>query len=189
MTLHVFIISWTGQHANSLAIVDAIAPYADRLTLVYSDRDAAASVAASCRTFRTPDEWFFGRKFKSCLDACTSDLLLVITGDVSCADWPQLIKRCRESFAGHADVGAWAPLIDYTSWNLALTTLAKVAGTSLQVVAQTDSIVFALRKPVIDRLRDFDYQANTYGWGIDWAAMAYCYAHGWSAVPGPVASR
>jgi len=182
VTLHAFIISWTGQHANCLTIASAIAPHADQLTLVYSDRDDVVTVAAPCPTIRTPDAWFFGGKFKACLDACTSDLLLVITGDVSCADWPRLAKNCRESFASFAELGAWAPLIDYTSWTLPLTTLENVAGTSLHAVAQTDSIVLALRKPVITRLRNFDYRNNTYGWGIDWAAMAYCYAHGLIAV-------
>ncbi len=178
MTLAAFIISWTGQHRNSLEIAEALAPAVDDLTLVYSDRDEALIVDSSCPSIKTPDEFYFGGKFKTCLDLCKADLMLVITGDVSCNDWMQLVRKCQESFSSFPGLGIWAPLIDYTSWKLPVTLLERLENSSLTLVAQTDSIVFALNRSVIERLQEFDYGNNVYGWGIDWAAAAYCYANG-----------
>ncbi len=178
MTLAAFIISWTDQHRSSLEIAEAIAPFVDDLTLVYSDRDDALVVDSNCPSIKTPDEFYFGGKFKTCLDLCKADLMLVITGDVSCSDWMQLVRTCRESFSRFSALGVWAPLIDYTSWKLPVTLLEKLANTSLNKVAQTDSIVFALNRAVAERLQALDYGNNVYGWGIDWAAAAYCYASG-----------
>ena len=97
-----------------------------------------------------------------------ADLMLVITGDVSCNDWMQLVRKCQESFSSFPGLGIWAPLIDYTSWKLPVTLLERLENSSLTLVAQTDSIVFALNRSVIERLQEFDYGNNVYGWGIDW---------------------
>lgn len=178
MTLAAFVISWTGKHQNSLEIAKAIAPLVDDLALVYSDRDAAFVVDTVYPSIKTPDEFYFGKKFKVCLDACKADLMLVITGDVTCCDWVQLIRKCQLSFSAFPDLGVWAPLINYSSWKLPLTRKEKLEGSSLNKVVQTDSIVFAMKRSVVTRLKEFDYDCNVYGWGVDWAAMAYCYANG-----------
>lgn len=178
MTIEAFILSWTGVHQNSLAIARALACHVDCLTLVYSDRDTGFALETDYPAIRMPDACFFAGKFKACLDACTADVMLVITGDVSCNDWAQLADKCRADFGSFDRLGLWAPLIDHSSWKLAQTCLERLADSSLCKVAQTDSIVFAMSRPVMTRMKRFDYRSNTYGWGIDWAAVACCYANG-----------
>ena len=174
---HVFIISWTGKHANSLAITRAIQSRVGKLTIVYSDRDASLVPNFPGDAIRTPDEWYWGKKFKTCLDACQSDLMLIIHGDATCADWAALIERCKAAFAETERIGVWAPQINYTPFPLSKTRLEKVASTSASIVAQTDGIVFALSADVMARLRALNYDHNKYGWGIGWAALAYTYAN------------
>ena len=188
--LQVFVVSWTGWHASSLAIATALQPCADKVTLVYSDADDALRLMAPCRTVHTPDGWFFGRKFRTCLDNCDEGVMLVITGDVFCQDWPGLVGRCRWAFQEYENLGVWAPLIDFTSWPLEKTLIGPVAGTDLSLVVQTDSIVFAMGAEVVSRMKNLNYEENHYGWGIDWAAMACCYARGmFAAVDKGIAVR
>jgi hypothetical protein len=39
MTVEVFIISWTGQHANARSLAQTLSGLVDRVTAIYSDRD------------------------------------------------------------------------------------------------------------------------------------------------------
>jgi hypothetical protein len=180
--IHAFVISWAGKHANSIDIAEKIQKQVSRTTIIYSDPDSEISLPSSCETVRVPDEWFWGRKFKACLDLCESDLMLVIQGDVSCDNWDAAIDRCVRSFACNEKIGVYAPTVDYSYFDLNKTCIERLNGTSLSVVALVDGITFAISRPVVNRLKNLRYDENNYGWGILWAAVSYAYSHGLIAV-------
>lgn len=176
--IHAFVVSWAGQHEKAAAIAQAIRGVAAKVSVVYSDPDPGVAPNADCDLIRRPNELYWGDKFRTCLDACASDLLLVIHADCQCDDWPGLVRKCRDTMAGDPAIGVWAPLIYGANLDVRKTRIASIAGSPLMVVAQTDALVFALAPPVADRLRQASYEANLYGWGIDDMAAAYCYTRG-----------
>ncbi|MTW22759.1 glycosyltransferase [Allochromatium palmeri] len=66
-SLHVFIVSWTGRHDNSRSIAQTIKPHVDQITVVFSDRDDSMVPGFPCEAIRTPDAWYWGKKFRTCL--------------------------------------------------------------------------------------------------------------------------
>ena len=181
-TIHAFVISWAGQHASSIGIAEAIKNHVSRTTIIYSDPDSELSLPTSCETVRVSNDWFWGRKFKASLDVCEADLMLVIQGDVSCNDWGAATARVGQAFELNENIGVYAPLVDYSYFDLSRTLIEKMGDSGLSVVALVDGIVFAISRPVAARLQRLRYDDNKYGWGILWAAVAYAYAHGLIAV-------
>lgn len=194
MTLHAFVISWTGRHANSLAIAAALRPAVDQLTLIYSDRDESLDLATqaddSCAPtngpptefLKTPNAWYLGKKFPVCLERFRSDVFLLVCGDTSCRDWAGLAQQCRYILSSRPEVALWCPEIDYTYHTLQRTRIASIPGTTLSAVVETDAIVVAMTAPIGDRLRQLNYDADTYGWGISTAACAVASSLGKVAV-------
>ena len=180
--IHAFVISWAGKHTNSIDIAGKIKNQVSRTTIIYSDPDSEFSLHTSCEALRVPDDWFWGRKFKACLDLCESDLMLVIQGDVSCDNWAAAVDRCAQSFGCNEKIGVYAPLVDYAYFDLNKTFIERLNSTSLSIVALVDGIAFAISRPVVNRLKNLSYDDNNYGWGILWAAVSYAYSHGLIAV-------
>ena len=79
-------------------------------------------------------------------------------------------------------IGVWAPLVDWTPYDINKTFLANIPSTSLRIVAQTDSIVFCLHQRVVERMKSANYENNTYGWGIDSMAIAFTFSNSMLAV-------
>lgn len=181
-TLHIFIVSWAGQHANAARIAESLSGAADRLSIVYSDPDLALIPDAGCESIRRPNELYWGDKFKACLDACDEDLMLVIHADCQCDDWKGMAGKCREAHRKINNLGVWAPLVDWTPFDIANTVIATIDRSPLRVVAQTDAIVFSLSRPVADRMRRADYEKNIYGWGIPWMFVACAFSNNMLAV-------
>jgi len=149
-----------------------------RTTIIYSDVDQELAFSEKdIETVKVDNEWYWGRKFQYCLKHCKEDILLIIHADTECSNWRDVIQRCSDSFDALVDLGVYSPEIDYTFWSLDKTAIEGMPGGMLVKVAQTDGIVFALKRPVWERLKALDYESNNLGWGIDWAAMAYCYAN------------
>lgn len=181
-SIHVFVISWAGQHENALSIVNALKRVANQISLVYSDPNPAMTLVAGCDVVRRPNDLFWGDKFKACLDLCDSERMLIIHADCACSDWGWLLQKCRSTMERNPMIGVWAPLIDWTALNVGRTRIAAVQPGDLTVVAQTDAIVFCLSAPVIRRMRLAHYDKNIYGWGIDAMAVAYCFSNNLLAV-------
>lgn len=180
MIIHVFVISWRGQHDNATRISNALEGHVDRLSVVFSDPDPARAPTppqATHELLRTRNDLYWSDKFKTCLDHCTADVMLVIHADCTSDDWPQMVQRCRMAFSTMPKLGYWAPQVDGAGIPLEWTRVAKVAD-SLNLVAYIDGIVFAIAKPVMARMALYDYRANLYGWGIDWAISAFVYTSG-----------
>lgn len=175
-TLHAAVISWPRTAQTSRAIAAALQPQIDRLTVVYSNPQRARE--SGCGDWvQVPDHVYFGGKFLCAAQRGREDVLLLIHADAQCGDWGALARRCR-AVLGRGGVGVWAPAVSHTHWVDALVELRRDVGSELAEVAQTDCVVFALARPVVDRLLELDYARNNLGWGIDWAAICHSHVRG-----------
>lgn len=175
-SLHAAVISWPRTAQASRAIAQALQPQVDRLTVVYSNPSGARE--SGCGDWvQVPDHVYFGGKFLCAVQRGREDIVLVIHADAQCGDWGALVRRCR-AVLGHGGVGVWAPAVWHTHWVDALVELRREVGSALAQVAQTDCVVFALARPVVDRLLELDYGRNNLGWGIDWAAICHSHVRG-----------
>ncbi|NQW92891.1 MAG: hypothetical protein HQ446_02445 [Polaromonas sp.] len=178
--MHIFIISWSGQHEKGIAIAQRLSPLNHHVSIVYSDANPDLILKTDCHQIKRPNALFWGDKFKACLDACTSDVMLVIHADCQCDDWVSLAEKCHATLSATPHVGVWTPRIHGTPYDISTTHVADIKGTTLCLVADTDALVFALSKPVQKRMQSATYQDNLYGWGINGAFCAYAYAsHLW----------
>lgn len=177
MTLDVFIISWFGQHQNAASIARQLEAFQGSVHVVYSDPDPDFRPDVACSTIRRPNELYWGDKFRACLDTLKSDLLLVIQADCKCDDWVQLVNRCLECYRHNPDVGIWAPRVIGTPFDVELTRIKRIDGSSTSIVAQTDGICFALSPSIISRMKSVSYESNVFGWGIGWMMVSVAYCH------------
>lgn len=176
LTLHAAVISWPRTAQASRLIAEAVQPQVERLTVVYSN--LAGTRESGCGDWvQVPDHVYFGGKFLCAVQRGREDIVLLIHADAQCGDWGALVQRCR-AVLGRGGVGIWAPAVSHTHWVDALVELRREAGSALAQVAQTDCVVFALSRPVIDRLLELDYRCNNLGWGIDWAAICHSHVRG-----------
>lgn len=179
-TIDAFIISWTGKEENARKIAAEVVDKVDRLFVIYSNATNTPTDGAG-EWVQVPDAWFYGKKFEACLQRFSGDLMLQIQADASCDDWGRLIERCRTYFRERERLAVWAPEVDFTPWPLSRTTIIDAAP-HLHRVTQTDGIVWVLSQNVCQRLRQFDYDSNHFGWGMDWAAICYAYANGYEVL-------
>lgn len=166
-SLHLFVISWAGQHDNAAFIAGRAQGVSDKVSIVYSDPDPDFTLPVDCELIKRPNSLFWADKFQACLDAFHSDFLLVIHADCQCGDWAGLIRKSREAMVHMSDIGVWSPHIDGTYFSVDKTYICDIQGTSLCAVALTDGIVFSLSSSVVSRMRLASYETNIYGWGID----------------------
>ena len=181
-TLQVFVISWAGQHDNAVAIADAISSSPHPVAIVYSDPNPQLKLVTTSKVITRSNELFWADKFKGCLEACSSDLMMVIHADCTCKDWSELVARGYEAASTMPNGGVWAPIIEGTPWPLERTELVTLNHTPISIVAQTDALVFCITKPLIERMRVANYDQNIHGWGIDWMLVSHAYATGRLAV-------
>ena len=182
-SIHVFIISWLGQHLNAVAIADSISSVVDKVTIVYSDPNPDFHLAINkFNLIKRPNDFFWEDKFKACLDACDSELLMVIHADTHCMDWKYLVEKCRKEMIVNQLLGVWSPLVKNSSYPLNRTYIASINNTSLHIAAQSDGIIFCLSKNIVLRMQQAEYGNNRYGWGIDWLFIVATYASGKVAV-------
>jgi hypothetical protein len=165
--LHVFIISWQGQHENAILIAEKISQLNIKLSIVYSDPNPDFVPDVQCQLKRTSNQLFWADKFSACLDAADDEGLLVIHADCTCQDWAALVKRCNDISQNAKEIGVWAPKIDGTYWNLSVSGIVKLKNSNLVISALTDGIVFYLSPAIITRMRKVNYVNNIFGWGID----------------------
>lgn len=176
MTFDIFIISWSGQHDNAKTIARELDVFRGNMCVVYSDPDPDFEIDVACSAIRRPDELFWGDKFSACLGAFRSEIFLLIHADCRCSDWVQLVRKCVEAFRCNQNVGVWAPRVNGTPYDVELTRIRKLDGSSLSSVAQTDGLCFSLSAKIACRMKEASYVENVYGWGIGWmmVSAAYC---------------
>ena len=174
--MRIFIISWVGQHEKAAAIARALDRWRDRTAIVYSDPDPSVEPQALCQKIRRPNDLFWGDKFKACLEAADPDLMIILHADCDFGDWPRLIDRCFHAFKTVPRLGMWAPSILGCYYEVEYTRLGRIDGTSLSIAAHADALCFAVTPDVTARMKQADYSANNYGWGIGWLMTATAYS-------------
>ena len=175
LKIDAFIISWTGQHANASMIAKAFHGMVNRVTIIFSDKNDDVSIGEG-RWIRVSNKHFGGKKFEKCLSEFDGDIMLTITADAYCYNWTSLISSCEQAFTRNKTIGVWAPNINYSPLNLKITSVSTIEGTPLHLVTQVNSIVWALSKDTVSRLKSLDYTVNNLGWGIDTLACVYCHS-------------
>lgn len=177
-TVEVVVISWQGMGDSTRRIAAQVDRMANvSLRIIYSN--AAETLEEGPGLWQqVSNKKYFGLKFAAALADCVSDVLLIIQADALFADWSRIIERCQSRFAHRPQLGLWAPRIDYTPWTPERVDVRSMGDQGLTAVAQTDGVVLAFSRAVMDRLRQLDYGCNNLGWGIDWIAVCHCYVHG-----------
>ncbi|OOZ38397.1 hypothetical protein BOW53_15730 [Solemya pervernicosa gill symbiont] len=170
LIMQAFIISWEGQTDNAREIATALAGEVEHIHVIYSSH-ANTIEEGDGNWVKVPDSWFFGKKFSHGLDLFNGEILLLIQADAQCDDWPQLVRRCRAAFALNK-VGVWGPAVDYNAHDYDFSQRIRDRRTLYQAV-NIDAVVTAYSRCVVDRLREFSYEHNNLGWGIDWASNCY----------------
>jgi hypothetical protein len=180
LKLQVFIISWKDQHDNALFIANSILNACEKVSIVYSDPDDHLAIYQkfSGNLIKRNNQGFFSDKFHACLNNFSGDVLLIIHADCESNSWPNLISNCINTFKNIPQVGLWSPLIEWTAFDLSKTEVSQIRNSNLSIVIQTDTIVTAFSKQIVNRMMKFKYNQNIYGWGIGWAANAYALANG-----------
>lgn len=173
-SLHTFIISWPGQEAKAKFIYESILDHTDYVTVLHGD-ETLPDILSMKDSISTGSAGYYGQKFKRCLELNLGDTLFIISADASCNDWTSCLKRCRLFFDTQNNPGVWAPDINFTPWTDDRVVLFRDHQMPYAIVAQTDGIVWGISMPIITRLKNFNYEDNHYGWGIDWAAIAYAF--------------
>ena len=175
------VFCWPGQEANARRIATSLAGHVHRLTVIGASA-AAIEHVAGCDWVKVDPADYYGRKFQAAIARFEGDVLLQIQADASVSSWPALAARCADSYASDPDLGMWAPDVDHTDWKTDEICLEPSEDRERLVVAQTDCIVWSMTSRVVARMRELDYSENNLGWGIDWAAVAFCYVSGLSVV-------
>lgn len=177
MTLHAFVICWPATEENSAKIAADLVASGYRTTVLYNTHDGSTRDGPG-EWHQVDDDWHFGRKIGVALSKNEGQVLLLIVADAHSDDWPGLVGRCLMRFQQNSSLGLWCPFIDHSPWHDVNTEICSTPGGEMLFVAQTDGIVLALNSPVSERLSSLSFADNNLGWGIDWAAIAFCYSHG-----------
>ncbi len=178
---HVFVLSWPPVVANVMTIIDSLGGTDYRKTVIDKSRLLGPDLKG-WEYIGIADENYYGRQLELALRLFDGDVFICITGDAQCTDWPGLVETCVQRFTDIPQIGVWSPEIDNTGWNTARVSLGPTTDPDVQVVAQTDSIAWALRPSVVAQLRERNLFANNLGWGIDWVAITAAYTQGLVAV-------
>lgn len=167
------IISWTGMHTAAFAISEAVSRSEQQVVVIYSNMDDRRESGYG-RWIQTSQNDFFGRKFRRLLDEIPEgDALLLVQADACSGDWSGLVHQFEKILLTRPDIGLWSPDIDNTPFPTDLVAIRHDCG-DIWEVAQTDGIVLGMSSAVVDRLRRLDFSENNLGWGIDFAAIAFC---------------
>ena len=174
--VHAFVFCWPGQLENAERIRQALVGAAERVTVI----DSSGTFMA-----HPPEGWlsidseaYYGHQFREALARFDGDVMLQIQADVQSDRWREIVRICRERHEKFPQLAVWSPEIDYTAWPTTRVGVYDMPGTELTGVAQTDCIVWSLNAGAVSFLRTLDYSRNNFGWGIDWAVIAYAYATG-----------
>ena len=178
---HIFVVRWPSVSDNVADIISGLQGLPGRKT-VLDKTDLPTSSSAGWEHMRIAEDSFYGRQFELALRLFDGDVFVFIAGDAQCSDWNQLVTSCLERFEHMPQLGVWSPEIDNTGWSTDRVAMGHGRDYAVKIVAQTDSIVWALSPSILARLRQLDLVSNNLGWGIDWAAIAIAYSTGKIAI-------
>lgn len=174
-----YIDSWNGRHQEARVIADALSKECF-VTVVHTEPDEHSwPQRGPARWLAVPDDHYFGLKLKRALDEFSGDVFMHVMTDVTCEDWPALVRRCRQVFEQIPELGIWTPQVTgrESPWDFAKTTLHAWPEMGLYLTTQTDQLVWAMHRDVANRMRQLDFSKTNLGWGCDLAAATYCHTH------------
>ena len=174
--VHAIIYSWPRVHESAFAIARELAGAAARVSVVACTDEPLAHDPA-VEVFTLDNSAYFGRQFEKTIEVFDGDILLQIAADTTTASWATLALQCAQRFQVNPILGVWTPDIDGTTWPNERVKLYQTQDPNLIGVVQTDCIVWAMRRSIVDYLKTLDYTATPLGWGIDWAAIAHAHAN------------
>lgn len=178
----VYIISWPRPNVeqNAAHIAGVLAGQSRQVNVIYSTADES-SRSGPGNWIQVSDAKYYGLKFKEILQHSSGRRFLQIHADALHDDWPGILKRFDDHCDANRFAGVWAPDVNHTVWETPEVMIAK-SNDAMAFVAQTDCTVWGLTQQVITRLKQFNYAENNFGWGIDWAAISYCYVNNLTVV-------
>lgn len=174
--VHAIIYSWPKAHENAFGIAAALRGSVAR-TSVVACSDEPIPHDPSIEVFQLDNSAYFGRQFEKTIEVFDGDILLQIAADTATASWAALAQRCAQRFQAIPILGVWTPDIDGTTWPNERVALYETQDPTLIGVVQTDCIVWAMRRSIVDYLKTLDFSETPLGWGIDWAAIAHAHAN------------
>ena len=177
LRVHAIVFCWPGKVPDALRICTSLTDQVDQITVIDASQDPVES-SEDWEWIKVEPTCYFGHKFAHATQHFAGDVLLQIQADASNPDWGAVVNQCRRRFGDIRQLGIWSPEVDFTVWATDRVKLYQYSDAQLAGVLQTDCIVWAMRSGVVDYLRRLDYSGNNFGWGIDWAAIGHCYAHG-----------
>jgi hypothetical protein len=149
--------------------------FCSNISLVYSDPDELLSLDVNCQLIRRPNHLFWADKFSGCLEHQTFKHILIIHADCFCDDWVKVLKSFQSAVDTFPQIGVWAPRVTNCNYANNQVFISKLNSHGLDLVAQTDAVVFGLSESICHRLKRIDYTSNIYGWGIDLLMVATAY--------------
>lgn len=173
--IHVFIISWKGKHENALDIFNQLSKLHVKISIVYSDPQEVNLLSKKNNVIQRPNHLYWGDKFKTCLENCTSDNMLIIHADCQCHNWCDLVLQYDRAIKNISQLGVWSPKVNGTRWTKELTSIFPLKDSTYEAVAFIDGIVFGISNAIQKRMRLANYVDNIYGWGIGWLVASYAY--------------
>jgi hypothetical protein len=150
-------------------------PLCSSISLIYSDPDESLCLDVNCKLIRRPNYLFWADKFATCLEHQTSKYIFIIHADCFFEDWPRVIKSFLTAIETFPQIGVWAPSITNCNYAYNQVFISKLNHEGLDLVAQTDAVVFGLSESICHRLKSIDFTKNIYGWGIDLIMVANAY--------------
>jgi hypothetical protein len=167
-------------YRQCIKITNSIEPIKCKKTVIYATNNPCKNIEGwNC--IQVPESFYYSEQFREAIKVATEDILLIIVGDISYSDWRQAVATCAQRYDEHDRVGVWGATDPTSLWERPGVHIAALCD-GLDVVAQTDCSVWAISRPIYERLKNADYSRNKYGWGIDWLAISHGYSLGLLAV-------
>ena len=175
--VHAIIYSWPAVHANAFAIAGELSAHVHKVSVV-ACTDTPLEPQPGLDVVLLDNSAYFGRQFEKTIEIFDGDVLLQIAADTTTPSWPALAAQCAARYQVNDRLAIWTPDIDGTTWPNSRVFLYRTEDPNLIGIVQTDCIVWAMRRPIVDFLKTMDFARTPLGWGIDWAAIAHAYAGG-----------
>lgn len=179
-SVQVVVLCWDKVLDNVMDITRSISAANYKKTVIYASNNPLPTVEG-WDWVQVPADYYYAQQFAEAVRVATEDILLVIVGDISYEDWEGAIATCARRYDEHGQVGVWGATDPTSLWERPGVHISAL-GDRLDIVAQTDCSVWAMSRPIYERLKAADFSRNIYGWGIDWLAIAYGYSLGLLAV-------
>ncbi len=176
--VHAILYSWPAVHENAFAIAKALSGHVARVSVVACSDTCRWIHDPSIEVFQLDNSAYFGRQFEKTIEVFDGDVLLQIAADTT--------TESLAASGGPVHPSAIAPWTTSASGPPTSTAppgpnervlLYQTGDPGLIGIVQTDCIVWAMRRDIVDFLRTMDFSLTPLGWGIDWAAIAHAHAN------------